>query len=395
VDLELIPWERIRRICQSMCSTIGLGIIYPPVDYNQRMWGRLLRLFAVALLLGACGGRVQTPPAETTPHTDDLAARSQAALDGAVKADAPGCSAAVGIEGKVIWTGVRGVADLATGAKIGTDTVFDIASVSKQFTATAALLLADAGRLSLDDALSSHVPGLPAWAGTVTVAQLMHQTSGIPDYVNLLQDQGYQYSDRTTQADALRALATAAKLEFEPGARFEYSNSNYLLLGEVVGQVAGVPLPRYLDEQMFKPLDLAMAMDPGSRVPHKAVSYEKDDGPYAVSESAWEEIGDGSVQTTPSQLVRWADNYRTGRVGGQKLLDAQFAGAVETDSGDARYGAGMFLFPDGTLDHDGAWAGFVTAFRVDRDRRQSVAVSCNAGDQDPESIADDLMAIWM
>jgi CubicO group peptidase (beta-lactamase class C family) len=119
-------------------------------------------------------------------------------LDGAINADEPGCSAAVGVEGRVVWTGVRGVANLATGAKITAGTVFDIASVSKQFTASAVLLLAVAGKLALDDPLSKYVPGLPAWSANVTVAQLMHHTSGIPDYVDLLEAQGYQQSDRAT-----------------------------------------------------------------------------------------------------------------------------------------------------------------------------------------------------
>ena len=177
----------------------------------------LLPLLAVVLLVAACGG--PKPGGSPTkagvgstsslgPETSDLTAQSQAVLDGAVNADEPGCSAAVGVEGQVVWTGVRGVADLATGTPITTSTVFDIASVSKQFTATAILLLVGAGRLSLDDPLSDHVPGLPDWATTVTVEQLMHQTSGIPDYIGLLQDQGFDYSGHTTQADALKAART-------------------------------------------------------------------------------------------------------------------------------------------------------------------------------------------
>jgi len=295
----------------------------------------------------------------------------------------------------VIWAGARGVADTATGAKITTDTVFDIASVSKQFTATAILLLVDAGRLTLDDPLSEHVPGLPAWAATVTVAQLMHQTSGIPDYIGLLADAGYQDSDPTTQEQALQALVGVSSLEFEPGARFEYSNSNYLLLAEIVQRVSGEALPGYLSAQIFQPLDLAMVMDPGGNIAGKAKSYGQDGAGYAVADSAWRQVGDGAIQTTPSQLVRWADNYRTGEVGGQKLLDAQLAGAVETDDGsDDRYGAGIYLLPDGALAHDGGWAGFVTAFHISTDRRSSVAVSCNAGDQDPAAIAEELGQIW-
>ena len=355
------------------------------------------------MLLAACGRpdaaetSNATATSSTAAATSDSVQRSQSALDGAVKADEPGCSAAVGVEGKVVWAGVRGVANLATGAKITTDTVFDIASVSKQFTATAILLLADEGRLTLDDPLSDHVPGLPAWATTVTVAQLMHQTSGIPDYIVLLQDAGNQYSDPTTQEQAVQALAGVSELEFNPGARFEYSNSNYLLLAEIVRLVSGEPLPAFLNAEIFRPLDLAMVMDPGANIGDKAESYDRDDsGSFSVAGSAWLQIGDGAIQTTPSQLVRWADNYRTGKVGGHQLLDAQLAGAVDTDSGsDDRYGAGIYLLPDGGLVHDGSWAGFVTAFHISEDRRTSVAVSCNAGDQDPEAITEDIGQSWM
>ena len=364
-----------------------------------------IRLVVVALLLGACSDGRDVPAPGTRDRTaataayapDESAARSQDVLDGAINRDEPGCSAAVGIDGDVVWKGSRGLADLHTGAEITDATVFDIASVSKQFTATAILLLAESGKLSLDDTLASHVPGLPAWADTVTVEQVMHQTSGIPDYIGLLEDAGYQYSDRTTQEQALQMLADVQDLEFEPGDQFEYSNSNYLLLADIVQRVSGQPLPAYLRAEVFKPLGLAMVMDAGNSIPGKALSYEfdEDNSEYTVSDSAWEQVGDGGVQTTPSQLVRWADNYRTGKLGGQRLLDAQVEGAVDTGSGDGdRYGAGIFVNPDGTLDHDGSWAGFVSSFHISADRRTSIAVTCNTDTQDPTAIADELGNIW-
>ncbi|OBB48296.1 serine hydrolase [Mycobacterium sp. 852002-51961_SCH5331710] len=346
---------------------------------------------ATILVIGGCAN--EAPSVEAATESDDRAVRSQTVLNDAVAADAPGCSAAVGVEGAVAWVGARGIADTATGAEITTDTKFDIASVSKQFTATAILLLADRGRLTLDDPLATHVSGLPPWADTVTVGQLMHQTSGIPDYLGLLEDNGYTMSDRTTNADALRALSTVSELNFSPGTAFEYSNSNYLLLAEIVERVAGQPLSTFLSAQIFSPLELDMILDPGHPVPGAAVPYTEDDGAYTPTLSAWEQIGDGSIQTAPSQLVRWADNYRTGKVGGRELLGAQLAGAVETPDGD-RYGAGIYEYADGTLGHDGAWGGFVTEFRISRDRGWSVAVSCNTDSQDPASIADGLTQVW-
>ncbi|AYE96129.1 hypothetical protein C0J29_16265 [Mycobacterium paragordonae] len=337
-------------------------------------------------------------PAATTTTSAVKASSSQNVLDTAVKADGPGCSAAVGVEGKVAWTGIAGLADISNGAKITAETVFDIASVSKQFTATAVLLLAAAGKLTMDDSLAQYLPEMPPWAADVTLAQLMHHTSGIPDYVGLLQEQGFSYADRTTEAQALQVLAAVPELVFKPGARFEYSNSNYLLLGETVHRLSGKPLPDYLSAEVFTPLSLVMVMDPIANMPAKALSYTETQGgtKYQPADSKWEQVGDGGIQTTPSQLVRWADNYRTGKVGGPGLLDAQLSGAVQTEPGGGdRYGAGIYSLANGMLDHDGAWAGFVTAFRVSADRRTSVAVSCNVDKQDPEALADSLGRIWM
>jgi CubicO group peptidase (beta-lactamase class C family) len=362
---------------------------------------RRFAVFVVILSLAACAGGHHAAPSTTAPTTADVAAAkardSQKVLDDAIEPAAPGCSAAAGANGSVAWSGARGLADTSTGAAITTRTVFDIASVSKQFTATALLLLVDAGRLTLGDPVSRYLPELPAWAGTIDVGQLMHQTSGIPEYVGLLEAQGFQIGDRTTEEQALQALIGVSKLQFQPGSQFEYSNSNYLLLGEIVHRITRAPLAQFLAERVFQPLGLAMVLDPTGTIPDKAVAYEKrGGGGYRATESRWEQVGDGGIQTTPSQLVAWADNYRTGRVGGSRLLDAQLAGAVPTEPGGAdRYGAGIYLLANGVLDHDGAWGGFVTAFRVSRDRTASLAISCNTDKQDPEALADSLAKIWM
>lgn len=349
-------------------------------------------MLTVALLLSACEEQESGSGSESPTARSGVDTRSQNILDSRIKPDQPGCSAAVGIDGKVVWTGVRGIADMADKTPITADTMFDIASVSKQFTATAILLLAGDGKLALDDPLSRYVPELPGWAASVTVADLMHQASGIPDYVGLLQSQGYELSDRTTQAQAVQVLTTVRSLEFEPGSRFDYSNSNYMLLGEIVQRVSKQPLGQFVTAGIFKPLDLVMSFSVAANDRNKAVAYESG---HAVPESPWEQIGDGGIMTSPAQLVRWADNYRTGRVGGAKLLEAQTAGAMPTEAGGAdRYGAGIYLRANGMIDHDGRWAGFVTAFHISKDRHRSLAVSCNTEDQDPQAIADALGPLW-
>ena len=253
------------------------------------------------------------------------------------------------------------------------DTVFDIGKVTNQLTATAVLLLADEGELRLDDPVSTYLDGLPGWADDVTVTNLIHHTSGLPDYVDLLTDQGFEPQDPTTQTQALEALGTTAELQFAPGSIFRHSNSDYLLLAEIVRAATGSTLPQVLAERVFEPLGLDMTMDPSAQLPDKAISYRKVlGGNYEVVDWTWTQVGDGGIQATPSELVRWADNFRTGDLGGSTLQYAQLADAPTTSLSASerfdteRYGAGFFIGIDGGLFDLGEWEGYTTALEITR-----------------------------
>jgi CubicO group peptidase (beta-lactamase class C family) len=347
----------------------------------------VLLALTVAVLLPAC--TATEPTARTTtsaaaqPSVVELVDASDALLARLVVPDEPGCSAAVGIEGEVVWAGVAGIAELDTARPIETSTTFAVASVSKQFTATVVLLLAHDGVLSLDDPLSAWLPGLPAWSSEVTVGQAMHHVSGIPDYVEERLTSGTDPTDPLTLDETLSDIAAVEALDFPPGEQFAYSNSNYMLLAEVVREATGRPLPDLADELLFGPLDLEMLFDssgwsPDSTDLSSARGYVRNRGQARWDEegSRWEADGAAGVQTTPSELVRWADNYRTGRVGGDALLTDVLADSADTGRGE-RYGAGIIERPDGTLWHGGEWAGFLSDFAISADRRTAVAVSCN------------------
>jgi CubicO group peptidase (beta-lactamase class C family) len=348
----------------------------------------------VALLLPACTGDSR-PAASTDPQTSvaEHADRSVELLVRILRPDEPGCSVAVGIEGDVVWTGVEGVADLSTGRPIETKTTFAIASVSKQFTATVVLLLAHEGQLRLDDPLSTWLPGLPPWSTQVTVGQAMHHVSGIPDYVDRWLESGVAWTDPRTRDDSLSEIAAIQDLDFPPGNRFAYSNSNYFLLGEVVYAVTGRPLEDVVRERLFEPLGLDMRYEPSgwspdTTDPSSARGYVRNPatGEWGAAGVRWEVNGDAGIQTTPSELVRWADNYRTGRVGGSRLL----ADALPAD-GAAPYGAGIFEHDDGSLGHGGGAPGYLADFFVSADRRTAIAVTCN-GDRGSQSAIRQLSA---
>jgi CubicO group peptidase (beta-lactamase class C family) len=161
------------------------------------------------------------------------------------------------------------------------------------------------------------------------------------------------------------------------------------LLAEVVSNASGMSLADFLEQRVFAPLELTMTLDPIYDGVDRAVSYESN----IEVEANWLQVGDGAIHSTPTQLVLWADNYRTGTVGGDSLLAAQTADAVDTGYGSL-YGAGIEIAPDGSLSHVGGWAGYVTLFGISADRSTAIAVMCNSVDTDAGAIAEDLRSIW-
>ncbi|MGW6863635.1 serine hydrolase domain-containing protein [Streptomyces sp. NPDC054901] len=360
---------------------------------------RMASLCAAGIAVMVAVAGVAGPQAHATG--DDREKRSAAVLQELVPSpDGPGCAAAVGERGRVVWEAGRGRADLTTGRAITSKTVFDMASNSKQFTADAVLLLAGRHQLALTEPLSEFLDDPPAWTRDVTLGDLMRHTSGIADYQDLLEAEGVAVSDPAGQKEAIAAIL-ASRPEDPPGKRFAYSNSNYVLLAQVVERVTGKPFPTFVQQEFFTPLGLRMTLAPAVDVPGKARSYDEKDGSYTPDSSPWQQYGDGSVQTTPGELVRWADNYRTGRVGGTELLAGVTGGAV--DVGDVlrprgieagRYGAGILLLPDNSLVHRGDWEGFHSTFKVSPDRGTAVTVVCNVDSPDHFRAANRHMDVW-
>ena len=352
---------------------------------------------AAVVVLGAIVAVVFSPiptrlaahrPVATTIARDAALASNRAKSDQAVAtlvdASRPGCSAAVARRGRVVWAGAGGLADLATKTPDTTSTRFDIASVSKQFTATAILMLQRQGKLSLSDPIANYVDGLPAWGATVTLDQLMHHTSRIPDYWVELGKEGIGFSQRADQSTTLNAIRREKKLD--PGTGYEYSNSNYVLLAEVVGRVSGTPLPQYLADHIFAPLRLAMVVAPTLAAPDVARSYDDD---LQLQVSGWSAYGYTGIITTPSELAKWGDQYRAGDI----IQNDLTVGAVADGTGE-KYGAGIFIQATGGLNHSGRMGGYISEFAVSHDRETVIAVLCNGHTSPRWPLTDALWKIW-
>ena len=345
-------------------------------------------LAASALVLAGCA---TTPPqlgigprAYSGATIDKRTLESDTVLETLVDPNRPGCSAAVGIHGEVVWAGATGLADVSAGVPLTTTTRMDIASVSKQFTATAILMLQRDGALSLGDPVSTYVGGLPRWGASVTLDALMHHTARVPDYWTVLDDDGIGFSDAADHEYILNAIRRLPRLS--AGSGYEYSNSNYVLLAEVVQVVSGMPLPQFLDERMFGPLALDMVLSPSLVAPDVALSYDDAD---QFQPPGWTAYGAIGIFTTPSQLVLWGDQYRAGGI----IQDDFAVGAVDEGAGEL-YAAGMDIEVDGDLNHNGRFGGYTSTFTVSADRETTIAVMCNGHAADRFGLDAALWNIW-
>ncbi|WP_395638093.1 serine hydrolase domain-containing protein [Pseudolysinimonas sp.] len=343
---------------------------------------------ASALVLVGCAA---TPPqlgigprAHSTTTIDKRTLESDAALTRLIADDRPGCSGAVGIRGDVVWAGATGLADLTAGTPVTTATRFDMASVSKQFTATAILMLQRDGALSLSDPVSTYVDGLPRWGTTVTLDALMHHTARVPDYWTVLDDDGIGFSDPADHGTILQAIRRLPRLS--AGSGYEYSNSNYVLLAEVVARVSGMPLPQFLDERIFTPLGLDMVLAPSLVAPDVALSYDDAEN---FQPPGWTAYGAIGIFTTPAELVRWGDQYRDGDV----IQDDFAVGAADEGTGEF-YAAGMDIEVDGDLNHNGRFGGYTSTFTISADRETTIAVMCNGHAADRFGLDAALWEIW-
>jgi CubicO group peptidase (beta-lactamase class C family) len=298
----------------------------------------------------------------------------------------PGCAVAVTRGTQVIFARGYGMASLELNVPITPRTVMDIGSVSKQFTAASILMLQQEGKLSLDDDVRKYLPQLPDLGHKVTLRHLITHTSGWRDYSDIMVLDGWDERDRTTDRDAWEALERQRALNFVPGATYRYSNTGFFVLGEVVKKVSGRSLAEFVEERIFKPLGMTQTviMDHSRMViPDRAVGYSPTTSGFEVEMSDWEQVGDGSVQTSVSDLAKWLANFETGAVGGKALQDSFLVHGRLNDGSTIAYTAGLSeLTYRGVqrVGHTGSWAGYRAALVRFPKEHIGIVLTCNRSD---------------
>ncbi len=318
---------------------------------------------------------------------------------------APGFTYISSFDSGVTYKGAVGLASIEKNLPMTTKTVFNIASVSKQFTAFSILLLEQERKLSLDDSILKFVPSIGAYAEPVTLKHLIHHTGGLVDYMELAEAANIKYTDTLTVKESLEQLKSHQIARFPVGTKFEYSNTGYFLLSLVVEKVSGKSLRQFAKERIFDPLHMkdTTIVDCYPTTISIANGYSRNEqGTYKIYESPWEHTGDGAVHATVEDLVKWGENLTKGTVGGKDLvkrmseIGPKISPTGETIIDNEDYAFGLRLaegFNCKYLEHSGSWAGYRSHFMRFPEVYLSVVVLSNYDEFDSKKYANEIAEI--
>lgn len=307
-------------------------------------------------------------------------------IDAFQKPDAPGISLAVSINGQTVYHRWVGQADLAHDVSIDADTRFNIASVSKQFTAFAIMLLADEGKLTLDQDVRKIIPELEVRPTPVTIRNLLNHTSGLREANSLLQLIGMSESSPLVEARALDLVLRQRGGNFPAGQRQEYSNTGYQLLAEVVARVSGQTFADFMRSRIFEPLGMERTFvhtDPEQIIADLAVGYQPVGDGFEHAHLLSATYGSTGIVSDPRDLLRWARALEKSEIGGRAVMDAMAARATLPDGRRAIATNGQeqrkFRGLD-TWSHGGSTGGFRSFLLRIPGKRVAIAVMSNRSD---------------
>jgi CubicO group peptidase (beta-lactamase class C family) len=304
----------------------------------------------------------------TQPSADSLSARLDSLIVPLIKPGGPGCSIAVIRDGAIVFERGYGLANMDWGIPNTPATVFNIASLSKQFTAACILLLAEDGKLSLDDDIRTWLPELPDYGKKITIRHLINHTSGIRDYESLMTAAGMRYDFSWEPREIYDFIVRQKELDFAPGEKHSYSNSGYVLLAEIVRKASGLSLARFADLRIFKPLGMQHTFYYDTlyqTVKNRAMGYDYDFDRliYTMGQCDTYTVGPGGVFTTVEDLTLWDGNFYMNKVGGPRFIESMLTVGVLNDGKSTNYACGLETgeyrgLP--TFSHSGWWAGYLS-----------------------------------
>jgi len=296
----------------------------------------------------------------------------------------PGASLLVLRDGVPVVRKGYGFADPERHTRAAPETDYRLASVSKQFTAAAILLLAQDGKLSLDDRARQWLPSLPPVADAITIRQLLSHRGGLIDYEDVMAP---DTSVPLRDSDVLALLAKTDRLYFAPGTSYRYSNGGYAMLALIVEKASGETFPSFLRERIFLPLGMTGTLAyvaGGPPVPHRAFGYSEEGGRWVRTDQSMTSavLGDGGIYSSIDDLARWDAALYDDRLLSDASRKAAFTAWTHTDEPDVDYGYGWRITGE-TLWHSGETIGFRNVIVRYPKRHLTVILLTNRNDPEP------------
>lgn len=306
----------------------------------------------------------------------------------------PGAAVIIVKNGRIIFNKCFGLADIEHNVPITSKTMFNLASVSKQFTAFAILLLEKEGKLNLSDDIHKYIPDLPDYSKSVTIQHLLNHTSGIWNYNDMMITfGGYDELDHYTLNEVITFLKKQKELLFDPGSQWVYSNSNYILLSQIVEKVTGIPFQQWVKNHVFDPLEMknsVLIQNSTQIIPNRAGHYRKVDEKIYNYGSNWVNFcGHSELYSNAEDMAKWMDNYRSKKVGGESIITKMFQKGKLNDGSESTYGNGVGIgqrYGYKFIQHSGSTGGFKTFMIYSPDPELGITILANGNSLDVNSL---------
>lgn len=373
------------------------------MDNKQKLFVRLVFRLSIVLIFGVATQRAVCNQAYT--HTD-LTDKVDEMFKEWNRNDSPGAALGIFKDGRIIYARGYGLASLEYAISWTPQTVSRTGSISKQFIAMCIAILAEQGKLSLDDDIRKHVPDWPVYDGPITLKHLLHHTSGVREYLTLVElmgkpeGSGYVY----TPNELVKTLSRQKELNFKPGEMFSYSNSGYFLLSEIISRVSGIKTSAFAKKYIFNPLGMNSSHfhdDPNMIVKNRAYGYSlKKEGGFRLDILRLKVIGDLGVFTTIEDFLKWDQNFYENKLGKgtQELIKTMLTLGRLNNGEEIPYALGLNISHYGGLkaiSHGGSAVGYRAHYIQFPDYRFSVVILSNLSTFNAGKIARKIADLYL
>ena len=313
----------------------------------------------------------------------------------------PGVAVAILKDSSVLFKKGYGMANMEHSVPVSSSSVFDIASVSKQFCAFAIATLAHEERLSLDDNIQTYIPEVPDFGHEITIGHLIHHTSGLRDWPATLALAGWQMEDVISFRQIMTLVKNQKELNFVPGTEYSYCNTGYNLLAEIVNRITGQPFHEWARENIFIPLSMDnthFCNDHQCIVKNRVQGYAFIDSSYVSLTNNLTAMGSSSLHTTLDDMIKWTVNFQTGKTGGKEVLKLMRSQGILSDGDTISYAFGQHVETyKGTkrIQHTGSWAGFRSILSRFPEQGLSIVLLSNIDSFDASGTANALVDIFL